>query len=405
MKYHIITFGCQMNKSDSERIASYLEKKGYKEAEEKDANLIIINACSVRKSATDRIHGKVKKIKEKPTTVLTGCILKRDKAKFSKLFDYILQSNDLAKWPLFGGKETDFFKIPPKRKGVSAFIPIMTGCDNFCTYCVVPYTKGREVSRPAKEIIEEAEKAVSNGYKEIWLLGQNVNSYNGEMTFPDLLRKINKIKGDFWIRFVSSHPKDFSDDLIRAMSSCKKVVKYLNLPLQSGDDEILKKMNRPYTSEDYKNLIERIRKAMPDIELSTDIIVGFPEETEENFRNTAELFREIKFDMAYISCYSPRPQTVAYKMKETVSDCEKKRREKILTEILKENNAEKTKKYKGKEVKVLVFEKNKKGELQGKTAKNKTVLFSGPSKLIGRFVKVKITQTSPWSLKGEIKQK
>ncbi len=408
MKYHIITFGCQMNRSDSQRISTYLEENGYEEAPKEEADLVVINACSIRRSATNRIHGKINRINSreiKPTTILTGCVLKKDKIKFRHLFDHVLRIEDLTKWPLFEAKGKNYFKVTPKLEGISAFVPIMTGCNNFCTYCVVPYTRGKEVSRPAEDIIKEAEQAVTSGHKELWLLGQNVNSYKGEMSFADLLRKINQIKGDFWIRFVSSHPKDFSDDLIKAMTECRKVVKSLNLPVQSGDNEILQKMNRPYTREDYKGLVMKIKKAMPEIELSTDVIVGFPGEKERHFHNTVELFREIQFDMAYISCYSSRPQTAAYAMKETVSDKEKKRRERVLTEILKEITLEKNKKYIGKDVRVLALKINKNGKIQGKTAKNKTVIFEGPKKITGTFVKIKINQVSPWTLKGKILSK
>jgi len=397
-----------MNRSDSQRISTYLEENGYEEAPKEEADLVVINACSIRRSATNRIHGKINRINSreiKPTTILTGCVLKKDKIKFRHLFDHVLRIEDLTKWPLFEAKGKNYFKVTPKLEGISAFVPIMTGCNNFCTYCVVPYTRGKEVSRPAEDIIKEAEQAVTSGHKELWLLGQNVNSYKGEMSFADLLRKINQIKGDFWIRFVSSHPKDFSDDLIKAMTECRKVVKSLNLPVQSGDNEILQKMNRPYTREDYKGLVMKIKKAMPEIELSTDVIVGFPGEKERHFHNTVELFREIQFDMAYISCYSSRPQTAAYAMKETVSDKEKKRRERVLTEILKEITLEKNKKYIGKDVRVLALKINKNGKIQGKTAKNKTVIFEGPKKITGTFVKIKINQVSPWTLKGKILSK
>lgn len=333
-----------MNKADSERIAAVLENKRYKAASKIDeADLIMVNMCSVRQSAVDRVYGLIPKFKKlKAKTILTGCILKKDRKKFSKYFDEIIDIKE-------------FTKSKPKYSNkTSAFIPIMRGCNNFCTYCVVPYTRGKEISRPAKEIICEVKRLIKQGCKEIWLLGQNVNSYKEylkatpktsgrrfckpdiKVTFPQLLRKINKIPGKFWIRFTSSHPKDFSDDLIKAMTECQKVAKYLNLPVQSGDDKILKAMNRPYTVKQYKNLVKKIRDKIPNINLSTDVIVGFPGETKRQFENTAKLFKEIKYDMAYIAKYSPRPGTAAAKLKDNVSPKEKKRRERVLRDTLKQ---------------------------------------------------------------------
>lgn len=336
MKYFLVTFGCQMNKADSEKITAVLENKGYKVGSKIDeADLVVVNMCSVRQSAVNRVYGvleKLKNQKSKAKTILTGCILKKDKKKFAKLFNEIINIKDLTK------------KIKSKySNNFSASIPIMTGCNNFCSYCVVPYTRGREISRPSEEIICEVKNLVKRGFKEIWLLGQNVNSYS-DIPFSELLRKINSISGKFWIRFTSPHPKDFSDDLIKAMTECKKVAKYLNLPVQSGDDKILKKMNRPYTVKQYKSLVKKIRKKIPDINLSTDVIVGFPGETKKQFENTVKLFKEIKYDIAYISKYSHRSGTTAAKLKDNVSQKEKKRREKVLTEILKQTALENNKK-------------------------------------------------------------
>lgn len=319
MKYHLITFGCQMNKSDSEKIAGFFESKGYRPCQKlEQADLVIVNMCSVRQSAVDRVYGLEPKLKNK-ATILTGCILKKDKRKLSKIFNNIIDIKELIKAePVYSSKTT-------------AFIPIMTGCNNFCSYCVVPYTRGREISRPSKEIIAEVKTLAKKGYKEIWLLGQNVNSYNN---FPQLLKKLNKIPGDFLIKFTSSHPKDLSAELIKTMKECKKIAKYLNLPVQSGDDEILKKMNRPYTAKQYKDLVKKIRKQIPNIFLSTDVIVGFPGETKKQFENTRKLFEELQFDMAYINKYSPRAGTAAFRLKDNVSPKEKKRREKVLEKII-----------------------------------------------------------------------
>jgi len=357
MKYRIITFGCQMNKSDSERIATVLENMGYRQTlNEGEADLIVVNMCSVRQSAVDRVYGlipKFKKIKTLPAgrqvkTILTGCVLKEDKRKFEKSFDQVLKFKDLLKYQ-------------PKYQDKSvAFVPISNGCNNFCTFCAVPFTRGPLVCRDHKEILREVKGVVQKGFREIWLLGQNVNDYTSpadssvteprrdeggdegklrrrqtsSINFAKLLELVNDIPGDFQIRFISPNPKNFSDELIEVMAKSKKVAKYLNLPVQSGDNEILKKMGRPYTIEQYKNLVKKIREKIPNINLSTDVIVGFPGETKKQFENTVRLFKEIKFNIAYFAKYSPRLGTAAWQMKDDVLWKEKRRREKILREII-----------------------------------------------------------------------
>ena len=406
MKHHIITFGCQMNRSDSERIAAVLEKSGHKPVSDiKKADLVVVNMCSVRQSAVDRVYGLTRKLKNKKT-ILTGCVLNKDKKKLSKEFDYILDIKELGKWPVLSEKEksNNYLEIKPKdSNNFSANVPIMTGCNNFCAYCVVPCTRGREFSRPTEKIIEEAKSLIGKGYKEVWLLGQNVNAYQQEKTnFPKLLKKINNIPGDFWIRFTSPHPKDFSDELIEIMAQGKKITEYLNLPAQSGDNDILKEMNRPYSIEDYKNLVKKIRRAIPNIAISTDIIVGFPRETKEQFQNTLNLFKEIKYDMAYISRYSPRPQTAALKMEDDVSLEEKRERERTLTCLLEKTALEKNKEYVGKIEKVLIS-KCSKGFCAGKNRSYKTVkIRSAKRNLTGKFAKVEITEALPWGLKAKI---
>jgi tRNA-2-methylthio-N6-dimethylallyladenosine synthase len=404
MNYYIITFGCQMNKSDSERIASFLEKKGYKLASNpfakaQEADLIVVNMCSVRQSAVDRVYGlipKFEKLKNKNPklkTILTGCILRKDRENFIKNFDHILKLPDLLQYH------------PKYKSNFSAFVPISTGCNNSCAYCVVPFTRGPLVCRKHEDILKQVKGIIENGFKEIWLLGQNVNDYHSpieeSIDFPKLLKMIDNISGNFWLRFTSPHPKNFSDDLIETMTKSKKVTPYLNLPLQSGDNEILKKMNRPYTTSQYKNLVKKIREKIPEICLSTDVIVGFPGETKEQFQNTAKLFKQIKFDVAYIAKYSPRPQTTAFSLEDNVPQEDKERRYKILSQILKETALENNKKYIGKTVEVLI-NSIKNNFLIGKTKTYKTVKLECQKDLVGQFVKMKVTDAAPFGLKAKI---
>lgn len=306
-----------MNKSDSERIAYLLEKKGYKPAlDEKKADLIVINMCSVRQVAVERVYGRISSLKDK-RIILTGCVLKQDREKLKNKVE-IVDFNNL-------------FKAKAKIKYPRGFVPIMEGCDNFCTYCVVPFTRGRECYRKKEEIIKEAKGLIKKGIKEITLLGQNIASYP---SFPRLLKEINKIKGDFHIFFLTSHPKDFSDELIRAIKESEKIKRFIHLPVQSGSNEILKKMNRRYTKEQYLKLIGKIRKEIPDIEISTDAIVGFPGENKKQFKETVDLFKKAKFDNAYISSYSPRPGTAASKMKDDVPLKEKEKRAETLRKLI-----------------------------------------------------------------------
>ncbi len=408
MTYHIITYGCQMNKNDSKRIKKLFEESGLKEASEMKCDFLIINACSVRGRVVDRIRGKLNNLSDDKTLILTGCVLDEDKKELADRFDYVLDIKRLPLWhkqikklkdPSIKGK---YFEIEAKRDKPVAYVPIMTGCDNFCSYCAVPYVRGRESSRKPEEILEEIKKLTTKGFKEIWLLGQNVNSYNKgkKPDFPDLLKMVNNLEGDFWIRFTSSHPKDFSNKLIEVMSKCEKVTEYLNLPIQSGDDNILKAMNRPYKIEVYKNIVKNVRKEIPNVTLSTDIIVGFPGETKEAFKNTEKLLKEIKFDMVYIARYSPRPSTEAAKLDDNVSDKEKKRRAKKLTELLKKQSLRKNKKLIGKKTTFLpTHYKNR--TLTGKTRGYKTIKVEGSKKILNRFREVKIIGATTFGLKGK----
>jgi tRNA-2-methylthio-N6-dimethylallyladenosine synthase len=403
--YHIITIGCQMNQADSERLAGVFERDGFKKISDKyKSDIVVINTCGVRQSAENRIYGLIPKIKSVHPGVkiiLTGCLVNRKdiQRKMKKYVDQWLGITQIS-------KQGNYLSLLPSYESkVSALVPIGNGCDNFCSYCVVPYARGREVYRPAKEILAEVKKLVKSGYKEIILLAQNVNSYkSGRIDFADLLKSINKIKGDFWIRFLTSHPKDMSDKLIRVIAGSEKVCHQIHLPAQAGDDVILKKMNRKYTRSDYLKLVGKIRRAMPNASFTTDIIVGYPDETKKQFENTARLMKKVKFDMAYISEYSPRPGTAAFKLKDNVPRAEKQSRKNTLDKILHGTALFNNKKYIGKTVKVLVENKTRAGEWFGKTATGKDIRFFTGRAICkaGNFVNVKVTKANTFSLSGII---
>jgi tRNA-2-methylthio-N6-dimethylallyladenosine synthase len=300
----------------------------------------------------------------------------------------------------------NYLKIDPKYSSTfKANVPISFGCNNFCTYCAVPYTRGREISRTSKEIITECKKLIKNGCKDIILLGQNVNSYGhdnkNELTFPELLKKIDSISGHYWLRYTSPHPKDMSDDLIKVMKEGKHIAHQLNLPVQSGDNEVLRKMGRHYTVSKYLSLVKKIRKAMPDISLSTDVIVGFCGVTKKQFLNTAKLFRTAKFDMAYLAQFSPREGTPAWKMPDDVSKDEKKRREDFLNAILTKTALEYHKQFENKEMEVLIDEIKSKTTFGRNFGWKKISITGVPNKSLGRFGLVKITKAKPFGLEAE----
>jgi tRNA-2-methylthio-N6-dimethylallyladenosine synthase len=307
-----------------------------------------------------------------------------------------------------------YLSITPKySSALMAFVPIGTGCNNFCAYCVVPYARGREAYRSSAEIISEVRGLLKKGYKEINLIAQNVNSYrSGRVDFPQLLKKVNALPGDFWIRFFSSHPKDMSEKLIKAMATSKKVCEHLHLAVQSGNNQILEVMNRKYTVEHYKQLIKSFRRALDNrlgvpAAISTDVIVGFPGETRKQFLDSIKLFKDLKFDMAYLSQYSPRFGTVAAEMKDNVSRSEKKRREEELNDVLRKTARENNQRYLNKVIEVLVMGQNKKGELYGqtRTLKGVQILGKGDKKLIGKFVTVVIKKVQPFGMAGDLYEK
>ncbi len=463
MKYFIKTFGCQMNYSDSERIAAILEKNNIKPVSDiQKASIVIFNTCGIRQAAEDRALSIIHTLRKKypdMKIVLTGCLANRKDIqkklknkvdlffpinKFDLFENFIIASQRLVRLGrknyLPDKENIAYLSIKPKYKNnYSAFVPIMTGCNNFCSYCVVPYARGREVSRPAKEIICEIKNLIKNGCKEIILLGQNVNSYNdGKINFPQLLKKINAIPGKFWIRFVSSHPKDFSDELIETITKSKKVCEHIHLPIQAGSDKILQKMNRKYTAKHYLNLIRKIKNAFKKYKpntlysLTSDIIVGFPGETKKQFLESAKIMEKAKYDLVFFGQFSPRPETVAWKMKDNVSKIEKARREKFLNEILKKTALSNNKKYKNTVQEVLIISTGSKSPLNGllepdgyihfgktRTGKNVKIHLTpclagrqaalslpkrGGDNLVGKFIKVKITKANVWNLEGKLEK-
>lgn len=434
-KHLIVTYGCQMNEHDSEKLSGMLDNMGYIEANNMDeADLIIYNTCCVRENAELKVFGnlgQLKPLKEKKKDMLIavcGCmmqqphVVKQIKEKYTHV-DLVFGTHNLHRFPqlLTTSKQSKNMIIdvwdtegaiiegvPSIRKyELKAFVNIMYGCNNFCTYCIVPYTRGRERSRKVEDILDEIKELVSNGTKEITLLGQNVNSYgktlNEEMDFAGLLYKINEIDGLERIRFMTSHPKDLSYRLVEAMRDCEKVCNHIHLPVQSGSTKILKAMNRHYSKEQYLELVQTLKREIPNVAITTDIIVGFPGETEEDFEETLDLVKKVAYDSAFTFLYSIREGTPAAKIKEQVPDDVKHDRFNRLLDVLNKIVYEKNLSLKGHVFDVLVEgeSKNDKEKLMGRTETNKLVNFHGPKHLIGTIAKVKITEPKTFSLNGE----
>ncbi|OQB06414.1 MAG: (Dimethylallyl)adenosine tRNA methylthiotransferase MiaB [bacterium ADurb.Bin212] len=355
MKYYLWTIGCQYNEWDSARLGYLLQKLGLIESKQEDADIIIVLACSVRQTAIDRIFGKIKSWPDKKV-LISGCVLEKDRAKFAAKNIEIFESGDIKhlfeilsehfdnRFEHF--KLSEFYSLLSEQNTQSMYIPITIGCNNFCSYCAVPYTRGREKSRAMDEVVNDAKTLIKKGQKEIMLLGQNVNSYNAgrnesgiinggktKSDFALLLEKLNDLPGDFKISFTSNHPKDMTDDIIEAVARLPKVIKQIHLPLQSGSDKILKAMNRPYTKKQYLDIVNKIKTAEVPIKITTDVIVGFPGETEKDFQETVEVFKKVGYSIAYVNKYSPRAGTAAHKLGDPIAWSEKKRRWKILDEI------------------------------------------------------------------------
>lgn len=472
-KYYILTMGCQLNENDSEKISGMIENMGYTLTDDiLDADLVVYNTCCVRENAEEKLFGKlgeVKKQKEAKDTIIAigGCMMQEkhivDKIKKSYKYDVIFGTHTLQNFPkdlynaiIENKKITDILDIdgeiieglPIKRAdNIRASVTIMNGCNNFCTYCIVPYVRGRERSRAPEDILNEIKELASQGYKEITLLGQNVNSYmrverekakpkeNEESlenanhdeqivnkennvakekdnskdvykidSFAKLLRAVNEIEGIEKIKFISPHPKDFTDDVIDAIRDCDKVSKFIHLPLQSGSTEVLKVMNRVYTKEQYLELVEKMKERISNVKFSTDIIVGFPGETEEDFEDTLDVVRKVKFEQIFMFIYSRRKGTPADKMENQVPEEVKHKRfdrlKALYEEILKQNNDE----YIGTTENILVegYSKTNDKLLTGRTDTNKVIVFEGDSSLIGKTIPIKIISEHMWYLRGEV---
>lgn len=475
MKYHLLVLGCQMNISDSERVKSVIESLGYTHTEdETEASILGVLSCSVRQKPIDKVYSRIykwNKMKNQRNiiTFVSGCVLPQDREKFLKLFDFVFPMSELNDFPnmlreygvasplslnperikepeekstqaafklnvqvenqlkplnkfqtqaakpvLPTNKDIfDLWQVKPQYQSeFEAYVPIQNGCDKFCSFCAVPYTRGREVSRPSAEIIAEVQQLMENGYKSVTLLGQNVNSYGldreDEISFAQLLEQIGQVgqrlNNPAWIYFTSPHPRDMSRDVVEAIAKYPVLAKQIHLPLQSGDDRLLVKMNRKHNLDRYRESITHIRELIPQATLFTDIIVGFIGETEEQFQNTMQAFDEFQFNMAYIAMYSPRPGAQSFRWSDDVSKETKKDRLQRLTNKLEAISANYNEKLMGQEIKVLVRSVEKKtGYLSALTeGKVVTRIHSKDTSLIGQFVTIKISETTGFSIAGEL---
>ena len=469
MKYYLLPLGCQMNQSDTERVKTILQGMGFTQTEnEKEATILGIIACSVRQKGIDKVYSRIMKWNEMKDrknciTFVSGCILPADRERFLKLFDLVFTMNDLpdlpdmirqygvviptrqqdnettslqvdGQQPMVNGQLSIAKVQQPKSKvqinpsanmdrfwviepdhisEFEAFIPIQNGCNKFCTYCAVPYTRGREVSRKSEDIIAELKELVQKDYKVITLLGQNVNSYGldkkgEEINFAELLRRIgeygNSVDKEFWVYFTSPHPRDMSDEVIEVISQYKCLAKQIHLPIQSGDNAMLDRMNRKHTIDDYRHIIHTIRRLLPEATIFTDIIVGFTGETEEEFENSRKAMEEFKYNMAYIAQYSVRPGAVASTWADDVPKATKKKRYHILTDELMKHSLVYNQGLVGKTLKVIVngFDRNK-DYLTGYTEGKIVIRFKSNDKdLIGKIVKVEVTSATPLSIEGNL---
>ena len=440
-KAHIITYGCQMNYNESAKMSNMLKNIGYEIVDNyHDADLVLINTCTVREGAAVKVYselGRLKEIKEIKNDFIigvTGCLAQEEKENFIKrtpYVDIVLGNQNIAMLPdIIDGivkKEISNFvmvnnkDVLPKRvdadfgNDISASIAISYGCNNYCTFCIVPHVRGKERSVPLNEILDDVKRYVKKGFKEILFLGQNVNSYGNDLrkdertTFANLLKESANLEGDYWIKYISPHPKDFNDDVIKVIKENPKISRMLHLPLQSGSTKILKKMKRGYTKEQYLDLALKIKKEIPDIALTTDIIVGFPGETEEDFNETLEVVEKIGFENAFMFMYSKRKNTPANNYENQIDEETKNKRLQTLMRLQDKIAYNLSQKYIGKLVKVLIEGESKKNKdmLYGRTSTHKIVLFPKTDKILlkGHFVNVRIEHTNTWTLYGQVEMK
>ena len=432
-RYKILVYGCQMNIADAERMEGQLQGAGYERTEEMEtADVILINTCCVRETAEDKVYGKIgeiKKIKEKNPKLIfgiAGCMAQKEGDNLMRRaphIDFVLGTGKVQELSRIVAEieaehspvvdvtladKTIAENLPVARGGkFSAWVPIMYGCNNYCTYCIVPYVRGRERSRAPEEVVAEVRRAVAEGYTEVTLLGQNVNSYgkdHKQADFADLLRMVDEVEGIRRVRFMTSHPKDLSDDLIRVIKENQKICRHLHLPLQSGSTAILKKMNRGYTKESYLDLALKIRREIPEMSLTTDIIVGFPGESEEDFEDTLDVVRNVKYDSAFTFIYSKRSGTPAAKWENQVSDeVIKERFDRLLKEVQKDA-ANSTKKYEKETVDILVENLNDHmdGYVTGRMSNNMVVHIPGQKNLIGKIISVVLDEAKGFYYMGHM---
>ena len=417
-RYYVWTIGCQMNTADSWRIAEELERLGYvptKRAE--DADIIILNTCVVRQSAEDKVVGRLSSLKplkkKRPEALIAvmGCFvddIPTLKQNFPHVDAFFKPSNVEGLLEFIKSHQpAPSFQLPTSslQLPVSCYVPIIEGCNHFCTYCIVRLRRGRERSRPIDEIVEEAKRLVQRGAREVTLLGQNVDAYGHDLPsqpdLADLLTAVHDIEGLWRIRFLTSHPADMSKRIIDAVASLPKVCEHIEIPVQSGDDVILKRMVRGYTVDQYRRLVAYIRERIPGVSLATDVIVGFPGETEEQFMNTYKLLEEIRFDVVHVAAFSPRPGTAASRLPDDVPQEEKERRRRIVEELQEKIAGEINQQLLEETVEVLVEEKHR-GKWKGRTRTHKLVFFEDDDDWRGKLAQVKITWTGPWSMQGEL---
>ena len=420
--YYIWTIGCQMNKADSERLAGALHGLGFREsASPKEAGVIVLNSCVVRQSAEDKVTGMITSLKPlkqrdpERIVALMGCMVGPKTGDLERRFPYV----DVFMAPQQYGPLIDLLgerfgmdvegclqNLAPVKPHVTTYVPIIHGCDEFCSFCIIPYRRGRQQSRPVEDVVREVELLAQRGVREVTLLGQTVDAYGHDLpdrpNLADLLEAVHPIEGLERIRFLTSHPRFMSDRIIQAVADSPKVCEHFNLPFQAGDDEVLLNMRRSYTRDDYLRLVDRIRAAVPDVSMSTDVIVGFPGETDEQFQATLDIIRDVRFDKVHTAAYSTRPGTIAARrMEDDVPDHEKKARLQAIEELQERIVSEINAGLLGRTVEALVDGHNK-GQWQGRTRSDKLVFFPHEADLLGELAQVRISKTGPWSLQGAL---